>query len=107
VTIRVRVVCTGKGTHKERYFDTLAITPDGQWRSTRGEKRPLQPSDATSRRLVMGERAISSGMPTFAVKRWDPRCGRDYRRHGEKLGEELLALVRAGVSTLDISLSRG
>jgi hypothetical protein len=103
VTIRIRVVCTGKGTHKERYFDTLAVTPDGRWRSTRGQKRPLQPSDATSRRDVLGDRAVSGGWPTFAVKCWDPRCGRDFQRHGEKFGSELLAMVRVGMSTLDIS----
>ncbi len=101
---RIRIVCTGKGTHEECYFDTLAVAADGRWRSTMGEKRPLQPSDTTRRRLVLGDRAVSGGWPTFADKCRDPICRRDFQRHGEKFGQELLEMGRAGMSTLDISL---
>jgi hypothetical protein len=101
---RIRVVCTGKETHEECHLDTLAVAIDGHWRSTMGEKRPLQVSDATRRRLVLGDDAVSGGWPTFAVKCRDPICRRDFQRHGEQFGQELLEMGRSGISRLDISL---
>jgi hypothetical protein len=52
---------------------------------------------------VLGERALSGGVPTFAVKCPNKVCRRDFQRRGDRFGLELVALVRTGMTTLDIS----
>jgi len=108
MTGRIRVVCTGQDDHDPVFLDNLAVTDDGQWHSTVGQRRPVQPSarKAPRRRLILGDRELSDDATpgsTFDVQCRDPACRRNFRRHREEFGRELAAMVAAGQAVLDIS----
>jgi hypothetical protein len=82
--VMIRVVCTGKGSHREIPMPRFWFPPSGDWL----ELKPL------------GNRPLR-GSYTFTCRRCAPT--RETRMKGKTLREALDALRAAGQATLDIS----